>query len=165
MISARSLPSVFGCLRTKKKRQTRDSIRLSSGHTCNSITLYLLTEIPYPYTPKEILPHKRPFFTSTTATQSAQTKTLLINIALVWVYCPAARVPCLISEPTYLTYCRFASQFLVCDNSAAFSILDVNPLQHFLSWASSCAFLRIVSVNEAMRRDTCCLGVESYILQ
>ena len=36
-----------------------------------------------------------------------------------------------------LTYCRFASRFLVCDTSAAFSIYDVNPLQHFLSCASS----------------------------
>ena len=36
-----------------------------------------------------------------------------------------------------LTYCRFASQFLVCDSSAAFLILDFNPLQHFLSCASS----------------------------
>ena len=37
----------------------------------------------------------------------------------------------------WLTYCRFASQFLVCATSAASSILDVNPLQHFLSCASS----------------------------
>ena len=37
----------------------------------------------------------------------------------------------------YLTYCRFASQFLVCGTSAAFSICDNNPFQHFLSGASS----------------------------
>ena len=36
-----------------------------------------------------------------------------------------------------LIYCRFASQFLVCDTSAACSICDVNTLQHFLSCASS----------------------------
>ena len=34
-----------------------------------------------------------------------------------------------------VTYCRFASQFLVCDTSAAFSICDGNPLHHFLSCA------------------------------
>ena len=32
-----------------------------------------------------------------------------------------------------LTYCRFASQFLVCDSSVAFSICDVNPLQHLFT--------------------------------
>ena len=32
-----------------------------------------------------------------------------------------------------LTYCSFASQFLICDTLAAFLILDVNPLQHFAS--------------------------------
>ena len=36
-----------------------------------------------------------------------------------------------------LTYCRVAAQFFICDTSAAFSISDVNPLQHFLSGASS----------------------------
>ena len=36
-----------------------------------------------------------------------------------------------------LTCCRFASQFLVCATSAAFSICDVNPLQYFLSCARS----------------------------
>ena len=36
-----------------------------------------------------------------------------------------------------LTYCRFASQFLVCDTLAASSICDADPLQHFLSCSRS----------------------------
>ena len=36
-----------------------------------------------------------------------------------------------------LTYCHVVSHFLVCDTSAAFSICDVIPFQHFLSCASS----------------------------
>ena len=37
----------------------------------------------------------------------------------------------------YLTYCRSTCQFLVCDTPAVFLICDANPLQHFLSCASS----------------------------
>ena len=46
------------------------------------------------------------------------------------------------SVMTWLTYCRFTSQFLVCDISAASSICHVNPLQHFLSCASSVISVR-----------------------
>ena len=43
---------------------------------------------------------------------------------------------------TYLTYCRVASQFTVCDASAAFSILAESSLHCFLSFASSVILTR-----------------------
>ena len=41
------------------------------------------------------------------------------------------------------SYCRDTSQSLVCDSSAAFSIWDANPLQRFLSCASSVILARL----------------------
>ena len=50
----------------------------------------------------------------------------------------SSNLPVIMVRSTDLvTYCRFASQFLLCNTSAAFTICDVNCLQHFLSCASS----------------------------
>ena len=46
------------------------------------------------------------------------------------------RLLLLIYMNDWLTYCCVASNFLVCDSSAAFSISDVNPPHYFLSCAS-----------------------------
>ena len=46
------------------------------------------------------------------------------------------------SRLTYLTYCRVASQFTVCNASAAFSILAESSLHCFLSFASSVILTR-----------------------
>ena len=57
---------------------------------------------------------------------------MLTEEGLIHSLVQISKVRCLILwQYDLLTYCRVASQFLVCDTSAAFSICDVNPLQRF----------------------------------